>query len=127
MTKTRRAVKRARTDHSDEEEGEMLVTQSSATSQELQRLHAVRKYRFCSVINAYTRVGYFIQFSTCLPPPLSIQLDEERQGLAEQLAESQEKLREREREEGEEMARLRALLADLERKERERTSSMEEV
>ncbi|CAI8016821.1 hypothetical protein GBAR_LOCUS10300 [Geodia barretti] len=94
MTKTRRAVKRARTDHSDEEEGEMLVTQSSATSQELQRLHA---------------------------------LDEERQGLAEQLAESQEKLREREREEGEEMARLRALLADLERKERERTSSMEEL
>jgi chromosome segregation ATPase len=54
-------------------------------------------------------------------------LDEERQGLAEQLAEAQEKLREREREEGEEMARLRALLADLERKERERTSAMEEL
>ena len=67
---------------------------------------------------------YFIQFSTC---HLSIQLDEERQRLAEQLAEAQEKLREREREEGEEMARLRALLADLERKDRERTSSVEEV
>ena len=58
MTKTQRAVKRARTDYSDEEEGEMSVTQSSATSRELQRLHAVRKYQFCSVINAYGRVGY---------------------------------------------------------------------
>ena len=95
---------------------------------ENQLLEPVRSYSDCTqyVNQVQDLHGHnIVMDNSLLPPPM--QLDEERQSLAEQLAEAQEKLREREKEEGEEIARLKALLADLERRERERTGSVEEV
>ena len=57
----------------------------------------------------------------------SLQLDDERQRLVEQLAEAERELEERKREEGEEKRRLQSLVADCERKSREQSDTIEEV
>ena len=60
-------------------------------------------------------------------PPLSLQLDTERQSLTEQLSEAQSLLEEREREVGEVRGKLESAMAASERQSREHKTEMEEV
>lgn len=86
-------------------------------------MESVRSWRDCTLLV----ICHSEVVCTCSLPPLSLQLDTERQSLTEQLSEAQSLLEEREREVGEVRGKLESAMAASERQSREHKAEMEEV